>query len=302
MRAVRSVRPGLVQRASVRAPLDSTGYAAGVSLTRKEMRSIRSLRTRRGREGSGRFLAEGVRVLEAASKSGTAPVLLVHAPELSARAQALADASARAGVRVERVEAKALESLADTRSPQGIIAVFELPRRDLSDPVFSPPPEMSVIADGVSDPGNLGTLLRSALAFDAGAMICAGGSADPWSPKVVRASAGAVFELPVARTSHEALLEWLGLGDVRLIIAGSARRGAALPPFDAGAAAGGRRGAAVALAVGSEGEGVSAALEGRASACWTIETHPAVESLNAAVAGSILLEKLREWRRRQEPP
>jgi len=166
-----------------------------------------------------------------------------------------------------------LNSLSDTRTSQGVIALFERPSFSARD-IFAKRDTIVVALDGVQDPGNVGTIVRLAAAFDAAGIALLPGSADPLSPKAIRASAGAILTVPFANVSHEELL-----ATDLLLFAADARGTTADPPA---------RGAV--LVFGSEGAGVSPALRDRVQAI-AIPTSGRVESLNVAAAAAILLSR-----------
>jgi TrmH family RNA methyltransferase len=267
-------------------------------LTRARVRELESLATRERREESGLYLAEGVRVLEEALHFERLPAELIFArSRLGDRGHELLDRMGSLGVPLNEASGADVDKIADAKTPQGAIGVFPLPRPELAEILPAAIVSGLLVLDGVSDPGNLGTLIRSALAFGVREVVLSRESADPFAPKVVRATAGAIFGVRVARFELDALLRALdaerytiwtadaepdgrGHGGVRL--ADWARRATASPPF--------------ALVIGSEAEGVSVELTARATGRIAVAHESVVESLNAAVAGSILLHALHEAR------
>lgn len=181
----------------------------------------------------------------------------------------------------------AFKSAAATEHAQGVAALLPRPvshyvcRTD----------DLLVIADGLQDPGNLGTLIRSAEAFGAAAVALTANTVDPWNGKCLRAAAGATFRLPLL-TWDGALLTGLRAVNARLY-AGVARGG--VPAHQAQLAD------TVALIVGNEGAGVSPAMLGLADGLVTISTTGPTESLNAAVAGALLLYEASQQRMRATP-
>ena len=136
--------------------------------------------------------------------------------------------------------------------------------------------------DGVQDPGNLGTLVRSAVAFDLDAVLCLDGTVDPWSAKAVRASAGLVFRLPVLRCDEAAALSALREAHVPLVVTSA----------DGDDASARGAGGSFGLAVGNEGAGVRASLRAAADHTLSVRMPGGTDSLNVAVAGAILLYTL----------
>lgn len=191
-----------------------------------------------------------------------------------------------AGVPVRTVRPGAFEGIVSTVSPQPVVALVEVPRRELTDLVA---PTLVVVAAGVADPGNLGTIIRSAEAAGADAVVATVGSADVWSPKVVRASAGAVFHLPVVDGVAVDDLVRLGLPLIGAVARGGVDHDL-VPLTDP-----------VAIVVGNEAHGLPAglALDGLV----TVRHEGRAESLNVAMAATVLLfEAARQRRRAGESP
>jgi TrmH family RNA methyltransferase len=170
------------------------------------------------------------------------------------------------------------DALAETTSPQNVIALFERPRFDLS-ALFVRESSIVIALDGVQDPGNLGTIVRLAAAFDANGIALLPGCADAFGPKAIRSSAGAILTVPVLSCSTDELLAhgW----DV---IAADTRGEMADPPS--------RR---AILAFGSEGSGLSPALANVARTI-AIRMSPRIESLNVGASAAILLARSYELR------
>jgi TrmH family RNA methyltransferase len=239
----------------------------------------------RERRAAGLFLVEGPRgvgeALEAGVPVAFALVAVSRAEQPPARE--LVDRCRRAGVPVELVQDALLERIAPSDTPTGLLAACPLPER-ADDPAhpLGAADGLVVLAIRIQNPGSLGTLVRSAAAFGAVGLVAAAG-ADPWGPKAVRASAGAIHRLPVARAegaeADPALLDALERGAWRLV--------AAVPR-------GGRDpvevdwSGRVALLLGAEVAGLPASWVARAEAV-TIPMAPTVESLSVPIAGSILL-------------
>lgn len=163
-----------------------------------------------------------------------------------------------------------------TDSPQGVAAFVAFPQHSLDAALTS----LVVIAAGIQDPGNLGTIIRSAEAFGASAVLCGDGTVSYFNSKVIRASAGSVFRLPIFRLSDDELLAACRSHHLRLL-ATSSHKGTPLHDADLSGP--------VALVIGNEGAGVPRALSRAVDAYLTIPHSDRVESLNAAIAASILL-------------
>lgn len=174
-----------------------------------------------------------------------------------------------------------------TEQPQGIAALIH-PPAFTAESLFRGTPLILVLA-GLQDPGNLGTLLRSAEAFDATGALLLPGTASPWNPKALRASAGSAFRIPAIGTTDEEALTLLAKHHV--LAAASVVRGGT--PADAAPLA-----RPCALLIGNEGAGLSEHLIAAAQHRITIPMPGKVESLNAAIAGSLLLYEAAHQRER----
>jgi RNA methyltransferase, TrmH family len=243
--------------------------------------TIRDLARRRGRERRGLALAEGVRLVEEALAAGVPVRGAAVSPALEGtpRGSALKSALAGSGVPLLEVSPGELDALADTEQPQGIVAVVEPRGRGLDD-IPTPAGAVLLVLDAVQDPGNVGTMLRTALALGASGVVALKGTAELTNPKVLRGSMGAAFRLPAAAAGVEDFLAWAKRRGAEVIIA--AADGAPLERW--------RRGPApIALVLGNEGSGVSPALAAIAARRVAIPLAATVESLNVAVAAGILL-------------
>jgi TrmH family RNA methyltransferase len=246
---------------------------------------IRDLHRARGRERRGLALAEGVRLVEEALASAIPLRGVVVSPGLEAttRGAALkADLAAR-GVRVEPVSESELQALADTEHPQGVVAVVEPRRWSLAD-LRPGAGTVVLVLDAVQDPGNVGTMLRTAHALGAAGVVALKGTVDLTNPKVLRGSMGTSFRMPAVAASPEEFLAWAGEWGLEIWVAAADGE-----PPGRRAAAGGRP---LALVLGNEGAGTGAALQQAAHRRIGIPLAPGVESLNVAVAAGILLYEL----------
>ena len=195
-------------------------------------------------------------------------------------------------VQVQDVSAKAFGQLTDTETPQGIIAVVE-PRRwkpeDL--PLAGAAPTLLVI-DGVQDPGNVGTLIRTAHALGAAATIVLRGTADVWGPKTLRAAMGATFRHPILSYDDAMFITFARRHDVTLWA--TAADGEPLARV-LGKGDGAKRGV-IAVIVGNEGAGIRPHLNAIAARRVAIPLAQGAESLNVAVAAGILLYEVTRGR------
>lgn len=175
-----------------------------------------------------------------------------------------------------------IAALSATETAQGIIALIERPRRELDDLEVGRKP--IVVLDGVQDPGNVGTIIRLAVAFDAAAVITTEGCADPWSPKVIRAAAGSVFGVPVVESDIDAVLAFAA--SLALPLYATALEGEKdLSRIEHRSL----------IFFGSEGRGVSEKVLEQ-SRHVTIAMSRRVESLNVATAAAIVLARIYERR------
>ncbi len=244
----------------------------------------RDLRRRKARERQQLFVAEGVRTVEELARSSLVIRGVLTAPQLEETPRGtalLAELGAR-GIAAERVDHREFASAAETESPQGILAVAEVPDRSL-EPLASRASLRVLVLDAVQDPGNVGTIVRTAAALGADATVALPGTVDLWNAKVVRSGMGAHFHhLCLAGT-------WDDLDTFRRRV-----------PFDLWAAdATGEplshsiaASARVAVVVGNEGGGLSPAARQRATKLVAIPIAQPVDSLNVAVAAGILLHEL----------
>ncbi len=246
----------------------------------------RDLQRRRAREREELFLCEGVRAVEELLRSPLVVKGALVAPSLAGapRGAALRERLEASAVPVLAVTDREFESAAGTESPQGVLAVAEVPQRTLESVGAALPARARLLVlDGIQDPGNVGALLRTAAALGANAVLAMPGTVDLWNGKVVRSAMGALFHRPALACDWDALDAFL------------AARAIPLWGADAGgdALAGVRAPASLAIAVGNEGAGLSAAARSRAARTVAIPIATDIESLNVAVAAGILLHQLR---------
>jgi TrmH family RNA methyltransferase len=267
-------------------------------LSKARRARIADLATRAGRERQGRFLLEGPRAIEDALRRGLALDCLVANTDGEADvARWIAAGLVPESTALYRADIGELEPLADTTTPQGVLAVGALPPAGLDtlpDPLATPPEARGaggraplLLVDGVRDPGNLGTLFRTLAAVGGRIAICCAGTVDPFNPKALRGSAGTALSLSIARgIEREAAVGWCaerGVSIVALAVGGS--------DLFAGPASGIPDGP-VALAIGNEAAGLSPEIERAARVVAGIPMEPGVESLSAAIAGSVALYAL----------
>jgi TrmH family RNA methyltransferase len=171
------------------------------------------------------------------------------------------------------------QSAAATETPQGVAALVKLKPHKLEELLSAPDP-LIIGAAGVQDPGNLGTIIRSAEAFAAAGVLVGAGTVSPFNPKVVRASAGSLFRLPVVEVEFAALVKMLRERGMK-VLATSSHKGRPIHQSDL------TRGAAV--LIGNEGAGIAREVMRDVDELIAIPHAANVESLNAGVAASIVL-------------
>ena len=252
-----------------------------MGLSKSKSQLIGRLKDRKLRAREGLVLVEGVRAVTEVLDAGKGVRFAVGAPRLRGgeRSEGLLERLEASSIPVRWVDDGEVAALADTESPQGILVVVEEPKADLQQLA---PGHRLLILDGVQDPGNLGTLIRAARAFDIEAVVALEGTVDPWNPKSVRAAAGASFHLPVLRESWDRCQRWLQEMDVAILVADPAGTNVGEVRSQGGWA----------LVIGNEGAGPrSEILEGDRTLV-AVPMSGGMESLNAGVAGAILLYAL----------
>ena len=258
-----------------------------MNLTKTEVKYLRSLSRKKARQVERRFVLEGWRALREALDAGV-PIEYIAVDPAHAERDELREVWQR-GVPVKHVGPRDLEQIADTVHSQGVVALLRQ-RCHTPDDVFHPHAALIVAMDALTDPGNLGTVLRTCDWFGVNGVLLGCGSVELHNEKVVRSSAGAIFHLPVAE-------------DVDLIAALARAREAG---FRGLAAAGDAAvdyshcdfGAKTLLILGNEGHGVAPAVRSAADGAVCIPKFGRVESLNVGVACGIILAQVRKNRRR----
>jgi TrmH family RNA methyltransferase len=245
----------------------------------------RDLRRRKSRDRQHLFVTEGVRAVEELLRSSLKLRGALIAPQLrdAPRGAALLDALRAKGVPVEEASPHEFASAAETESPQGVIAIAESPELTIAN-IEEGWSGVIVVLDGVQDPGNVGTILRTAAALGAVATVALPGTVDLWNAKVVRSGMGAHFTHPAFSST------WTELDTFR------SQQGVTLLAADAsGEPIGGApRAPRTALVVGNEGAGLSAEARARADRVVALPLSGGIESLNVAVATGILLYLLQQ--------
>ena len=243
------------------------------SAQNERVKYIRSLARRRVRQREGRFVVEGTRLVDETVRAGIKPALVFYT---QAWAETAAGQQLLSSLRPAKdgdwlVSEAVLAACADTQSPQGLLAVVPFVHKE-------PQPGLILILDGIRDPGNLGTILRSAEAAGVGQVLLAPGTVDLYSPKVVRGAMGAHFRLSVSN------LDWPAIGERvtgRAVWLADAAGGVAYDTVDWTVLS--------ALIVGGEAAGTGEDAAALATGRVSIPMAGGAESLNAAMAASVIL-------------
>jgi TrmH family RNA methyltransferase len=251
------------------------------------VKQLRAAFDGQARLASGLIAIEGEHLLEEALKSGQAlkTVFVSERREVPAFVPRI--------VEVVRLASDVFASCVETQTPQGIAALLVPPVSTVEEMLSGTP--LILIAVGLQDPGNLGTLVRSAEAFGATGVLTTPGTVSAWNQKALRASAGSVFRVPIA-SATPAAMERMEQAGVALL---AALKDEAVEIDEAGLAATLR--GACAVMIGNEGAGLGEDWVRMADHRVTIPCPGWVESLNAAVAGSILLWEISRRRRDHAP-
>jgi len=249
------------------------------------IKTLKALHAKKGRAETGLFLAEGARLAREAADLGVWPDTLLYAADALQRGQVreLVAQAERQGVRVVETNERLLSGIAKRDNPQTVIGAY---RQALS-PLDAIDGDMVVALEGVRDPGNLGTILRTADSVGAAGVVLLGESCDPFSVEAVRSSISSIFAVKLARASFDELLAYKKKRGASLV--GASLNGSAL---DAERALTGR---AIVL-MGNEQSGLPSDMEAACDLLVKLPMRGRADSLNLAVATAVMLYDL--WRRR----
>lgn len=247
------------------------------------IKEIKSLYDKKGRRNLGAFLLEGLRLIEDAISSGAAIRYFVVSDSFAEKS--LKVVSARPGTKVMTIPDDLFARVSETQSPQGIMAAVDIPAYE-QDSVLSRISRLMVL-ENLQDPGNLGTIIRSADACGFDGILLSKDSVDPYNPKVVRSTMGSLFRVPVLiPDDFYGTLKDLQAQGIRVI---AAHPRDAVPCWEADLSD------RLALVIGNEGNGLSEELLRLADCTIMIPMEGKAESLNASSAASILLyESMRQ--------
>lgn len=239
-----------------------------------KIKLVRGLQERfRNRRKARAFIVEGVRLVEEALRSGWATQFVLYTEKLNQRGIDVVDAYRQKNVEVLVTTPEVMNKACDTQTPQGILAVLSIQPLDF-------PKELSfgLILDNVRDPGNMGTLLRTALAAGVNAVLLPPGNTDPFAPKVVRAAMGAHFYLPIQT------LPWAEIQEIvqpLQVYLADALGTTVYNQIDFTKP--------TALIIGGEADGAGPEARSLSNQTIQIPMPGAIESLNAAAAGAVVL-------------
>jgi TrmH family RNA methyltransferase len=243
------------------------------STSNDRVKYVHALSRRKTRQEEGRFVVEGLRLLEEAIRANARPDFLFYTIELDERGKKLVERLHASGVVCLDVTPGVMKFCSETETPPGILAVLPF-----ASSMLPTRPTLSVVADALRDPGNLGTLLRAAAAAGADEVLLGPGTVDAYNPKVVRGAMGTHFRLPMATMTWPAIASHLNglsiwLADVKGVV-----------PYTQVDWT-----KPCALLVGGEAEGASPEAGKLATGRISIPMQHGVESLNTAVAAAVIL-------------
>ena len=249
-----------------------------------KVQTVRKLQTQaKRRQEEQKFVLEGVRLAEEAMKAGWNCMQVFYTDQLDERGRNLVEKFSSQGVPIEQVSEAVMKALSETETPQGLLVVMAQKRLTLP-----PSPDFLLILDGVRDPGNLGTIIRTSAAAKVQAVLLAPGNVDAWSPKVLRAGMGAHFRTAIQKLDWEGIKQILKAAENKLTVyLADASVGTPYTQADFRSP--------LAIILGGEAAGAGAQSEAFADTRVHIPMPGGSESLNAAVAASILIfEVLRQ--------
>ena len=247
------------------------------SIQNSKIQRVKKLLTeKKERQESGWYVMEGIRLSEEALQKEIPIQFALYSSPLTNRTENFIKALQKAGIEAEEISPQLMRSVSDTTTPQGILIVVK------AQPLpIQPDPSLVLILDGIHDPGNLGTIFRTAAAAAVDLILLAPGCADPYSPKVVRSGMGAHLKIPFSQSDWREIDDFFQIHPNIIPFASDMKGGKSLWEEDL------RRPAAI--IIGSEAEGICKEAEQLARGKIFIPMSPGTESMNAAVAAGILM-------------
>jgi TrmH family RNA methyltransferase len=276
--------------------MDGMSHAAKLitSLTNDRVKAIRALDMRKERKETGLFVVEGAALLMSARDKGFKPETIAYRPGQSdsAAVRDLVAWALSSGVEVMEVSEPVLEKLASKENPQSMLGVFRQKWAEAPAPARVGEDATWLTLEEIRDPGNLGTIIRTADATGVSGIILAGNCCDPFSRECVRATMGSIFALPLVRMERESFLGWRSgwTGDV----AGLHLKGR--EDFRTA-----KLKSPVLLVMGSEGPGLSDSFTRTCTRLLRIPMAGDLDSLNLAVATALALYQVRGAQLKMQP-
>ncbi|MEG6617054.1 RNA methyltransferase [Peptococcaceae bacterium 1198_IL3148] len=248
-----------------------------------KIKYLRKLSRRQFRQKEGKFFIEGIRFVEELLQSGWPVDALFYTVKLteSPRGAELLAKAQQQNIDCWQIGADTLKEVTATDNPQGVLAQLAMPRHQLADMMCATIKPLVVLVDGVQDPGNLGTIIRTADAMGVSGVVLLKGTADLYNPKTLRATMGSIFHLPIIVAAEvDEVMDFLQANNIKLAV-GDPHADVAVHEIDFTKP--------MAIVVGNEANGPTLTTVSRAEIKATIPMPGNAESLNAAVACSIML-------------
>jgi TrmH family RNA methyltransferase len=266
--------------------IEEMRYTKITSSSNQQIKDIIQIREKRAKFRHTAFLIEGPHLVEMALNAGV-QIKEVFATEAFINTKEHQVMLKKIAETVFEVSEQILKKITDTETPQGIVAVAGCEPGTLDTLTLKAKP-LLVVLDAIQDPGNLGTIIRTADAAGADAVILLSGSCDAFMPKVIRATAGSIFNLPLVYAEPDTLVDWLSKKNIKLAVTAA---DAGKTVFDADL------GGNIAIAFGNEAHGVSDQLKKAADLFLQIPIFGKAESLNVATSAAICLYEAVRQRR-----
>ncbi|MFC4766940.1 TrmH family RNA methyltransferase [Effusibacillus consociatus] len=252
-----------------------------------------ALKQKKYRDQTNLFFIEGIRLVEDALESQAPLETILVLDDLipTGRLDRIVNGTHSLGIELIEVNQAVLEHVADTKTPQGVIAIGRQYQHNKEGLIASKTNPLYLVLDNIQDPGNLGTMIRSADAVGAAGVFVGSGSVDLYNPKVIRATMGSLFHLPVIEVSLRELFPLLRQHDVTVI---GASTGAEEELYAVDLTGG------TAIVIGSEAHGISGEIRQQIDKWISLPMPGKAESLNAAIASSIILYETLRQRKTKE--
>ncbi|MBE2280590.1 MAG: RNA methyltransferase [Ignavibacteriaceae bacterium] len=253
-------------------------------LTNKEIKLYSSLQLKKFRKEHQLFIVEGVRNLTTAAESGLSPEIILVSKDELPKVNNLLPAYKKQKVKIEEVDQKTIERITSTENPQGICGIFPFFTKSEAD-FFVLLPKQTIYLDNINDPGNLGTILRTADWFGFNNIVLSNGCADVYNPKTVRSAMGSLFNLRLFQIEDDDSFLHKATADNRYKVISTGTGGEPLSniilpePFI--------------LVFSNEANGTSNSVQEKAAKCVAVQGFGKAESLNVAVAAGIILHTLK---------